>query len=587
MNLTDSNPEKANMLEHAPPTVEDRARQSLKTTKEESIRKRLEGEDKTIRALSRVNNTTTCLITPRSTFSGKVDVEWNEDKASRMEGRLTIDTESTTQHLVFQTNPYLHKALENAAKHGPVPIKIFYDNTSLLRGIEEAMERGLNTRETLLGHLFCSHNSLYRSIDELPPHINEGNTGQHNAYQTLRRHRVALVQGLPGSGKTRLMVSILKNCLTLKATWLAETNETCEMLVLRAKKAGLNPVLLLAKGRRTPRNPELNAITAEAIAQKYGIRIDEIIASASLLVMTNSLATTHQIVQIQRHSDLLLIDEAGMIPSYRFAGLRTLLTSHLLICGDDKQNPPYKEQKGEFAYLLQNHPRLKATLSKQYRMHPGISRLSNALAYGGEMRDGIHNMAPLPRALPCFLSGRLILVDTPSPHHQVGKSSVNQVHLNVTLALYRILRNVYDLRQVQALSLYEAHASELLVALLPCFSEAPTPLSITQAQGNEFPVVILNMVKAGPGFPTNPQVINVAVSRAQTQLFIIADSKGLLESPMWSDLRTIWLDADADYLRPNLEYGKKNVKAERIIDTALSHPYHYWNGTEDSEQISP
>ena len=383
------------------------------------------------------------------------------------------------------------------------------------------------------------------------------------------------------------MISILKNCLRLKATWLAETNETCEMLVYRAKKAGLNPVLLLAKGRRTPRNPELNLITAEALAQEYGTSIDEIIVSANLLVMTNSLATTHQLVQTKRHSDLLLIDEAGMIPSYRFAGLRTLLTSHLIICGDDKQNPPYKEQKGEFAYLLQNHPRLKVTLSEQYRMHPGISRLSNALAYGGEMKDGVQYMAPLSRALPRFLYGRLILVDTQSPHHRVGKSSVNQVHLNVTIALYRILRNVYDLRHVQALSLYEAHASELSVALLPCFSEAPTPLSITQAQGNEFPVVILNMVKAGPGFPTDPQVINVAVSRAQTQLFIIADSKGLLESPMWSNLRTIWLDADAEYLRPNLEYGKKNVKAERIIGTALSHPYHRWNGTVDSELISP
>ena len=157
------------MWEHAPLTVEERARQSFKTSKEESNRKRSEGEDKMIRALSRANNAATCLITPRSTYSGDVDVEWNEDKASRMKGRLTVDTESTTQHLVFQTNSYLYKALENAAKHGPVPIKIFYDNTSLLRGIEEAMERGLNTRETLLGHLFCSHNSLYRSIDELPP----------------------------------------------------------------------------------------------------------------------------------------------------------------------------------------------------------------------------------------------------------------------------------------------------------------------------------------------------------------------------------------------------------------------------------
>ena len=51
MNLTDSNPKKANMLEHAPPTVEDRARQSLKTTKEESNRKHFEGEDKIDRNL--------------------------------------------------------------------------------------------------------------------------------------------------------------------------------------------------------------------------------------------------------------------------------------------------------------------------------------------------------------------------------------------------------------------------------------------------------------------------------------------------------------------------------------------------------
>ena len=149
-------------------------------------------------------------------------------------------------------------------------------------------------------------------------------------------------------------------------------------------------------------------------------------------------------------------------------------------------------------------------------MHPVISRLSNALAYGGKMKDGIRYMAPLSTALPRFLSGRLILIDAQSPHHQVGKSSVNKVHLNVTIALYRILRKVYCLQHVQALSLYKAHTSELTVALLPCFSEAPTPLSITQAQGNEFPVVILNMVKAGPGFPTDPHVINVAVSRAQT-----------------------------------------------------------------------
>ena len=168
-------------------------------------------------------------------------------------------------------------------------------------------------------------------------------------------------------------------------------------------------------------------------------------------------------------------------------------------------------------------------------MHPSISRLSNALAYNGEMKNGIQHTTPLSKALPSFLFGRLILIDTcaqKSPHHQVGKSSVNKTHLNVSLALYRILRKVYRLQDVQALSLYEAHANELAIARLPCFSEAPTPLSITQAQGSEIPVVILNMVKTGPctGFPANPHVITVAVSRAQTQLFIVADAQYLYKN---------------------------------------------------------
>ena len=54
---------------------------------------------------------------------------------------------------------------------------------------------------------------------------------------------------------------------------------------------------------------------------------------------------------------------------------------------------------------------------------------------------------------------------------------------------------------------------------------------------------------------------------------------------MWNNLRAIRLDTDN--LRPNLEYGKKNVKAARIIETALTHPYHHWDVTVDSEPKTP
>ena len=184
-------------------------------------------------------------------------MEWNGSKESRMKGVLTIDTESASQHLQFPTSSDFYTALQGAASHGPVPIKLFCDNTSPMTDIAEAMRRGLNSKNTLLGHLFCNVNSLYTSKGELPPYISEGNKCQLKAYKILREHRVALVQGLPGSGKTRLILNILKRCQHLKATWLAETNDTCEMQAYKAKRAGLSPVLLLAKGRGTPKNLEL------------------------------------------------------------------------------------------------------------------------------------------------------------------------------------------------------------------------------------------------------------------------------------------------------------------------------------------
>ena len=68
-------------------------------------------------------------------------------------------------------------------------------------------------------------------------------------------------------------------------------------------------------------------------------------------------------------------------------------------------------------------------------------------------------------------------------------------------------------------------------------------------------------------------------------MFIVADAQGLLQIPMWRDLKSLWLEADAP--SPDTEWGKKNVKAATIIQTALSQPYASWNGSEDSEPMNP
>ena len=133
-----------------PTTVKERAYQSLNMSIEENNRKRVRGEDKMIRALALANDKVTCLVTPRTTYSGEVEVEWNGSKESRMKGVLTIDTESTSQHLQFPTSSYFYTALQSTASHGPVPIKLFCDYTSSMTDKAEAMRKGLDTKNTLL-----------------------------------------------------------------------------------------------------------------------------------------------------------------------------------------------------------------------------------------------------------------------------------------------------------------------------------------------------------------------------------------------------------------------------------------------------
>ena len=82
-----------------PTMVEERAYQSLNMSIEENKRKRIKGEDKMIRALALANDEVTCLVTPRTTYSGEVEVEWNGNKESRMKGILGVDTGSVSQHL--------------------------------------------------------------------------------------------------------------------------------------------------------------------------------------------------------------------------------------------------------------------------------------------------------------------------------------------------------------------------------------------------------------------------------------------------------------------------------------------------------
>ena len=88
-----------------PGSVEKRALQSLYMSQQENNRKQFKGEDKMIRALAISEDDLTCLVTPRTTFSGIVDVEWNESRETNMTGTLGTALGSASEHLQLPFRP--------------------------------------------------------------------------------------------------------------------------------------------------------------------------------------------------------------------------------------------------------------------------------------------------------------------------------------------------------------------------------------------------------------------------------------------------------------------------------------------------
>lgn len=71
-------------------------------------------------------------------------------------------------------------------------------------------------------------------------------------------------------------------------------------------------------------------------------------------------------------------------------------------------------------------------------------------------------------------------------------------------------------------------------------SEAVRILSVDQSQGSEADIVILSCVRCNPmkniGFVTDPNRMNVAISRMKNQLIIIGSYDTLSVDPKWAAL---------------------------------------------------
>ncbi|MEW9556530.1 AAA domain-containing protein [Nonomuraea sp. NPDC050783] len=299
-------------------------------------------------------------------------------------------------------------------------------------------------------------------------------------------------------------------------------------------------------------------------------------------VMGTTVAKAVQSRNLLDSPDVVIIDEAGMVnlPSAWCAA--GLASRRVVIAGDFRQLPAVTRASGhrdatpkdrEHAKLWmdrdafataglvdaagsarRNDPRM-VCLDTQYRMRPAICDVVNVVAYpDAPLRPGRDDLSRLPSSP--LLSGPLILVDTtprrlPNPEGRYGAHTTNSVHEAVIHELIRGLqhddvlpaRKWTDQRPTDRMAViapYKDQVRALRGSLEYRFGQNYEGLvdTVHRFQGSQRPLVVIDTV-AGAGSKLGYfyedlglashtcRLLNVALSRAQDHLIVVADTQFL------------------------------------------------------------
>ncbi|KAH6647006.1 SEN1 N terminal-domain-containing protein [Truncatella angustata] len=286
----------------------------------------------------------------------------------------------------------------------------------------------------------------------------------------------------------------------------------------------------------------------------------QILDSAHVLCSTLSGAGHEMLKTLNVEFETVIIDEAAQCVELSALIPLKYGCSKCILVGDPKQLPPtvlsqsaqrYGYDQSLFVRMQQNSPNDVHLLDMQYRMHPEISMFPSQEFYEGKLADGA-DMAKL-RHQPWHQTGLLgpyrffDVIGSQTKGHR-GQSLVNHEELKVAMQLYERFRmdnpRVDMKGKIGIITPYKAQ----LFALRDRFESRYGPgikeeieFNTTDAfQGRECEIIIFSCVRASPsggiGFMTDIRRMNVGLTRAKSSLWILGDSRALVQGEYWNKL---------------------------------------------------
>ncbi|KAK4125016.1 hypothetical protein N657DRAFT_632934 [Parathielavia appendiculata] len=286
----------------------------------------------------------------------------------------------------------------------------------------------------------------------------------------------------------------------------------------------------------------------------------EILDRAQVLCATLSGSGHEMFKNLNVEFETVIIDEAAQCVELSALIPLKYGCSKCILVGDPKQLPPtvlsqsaarYGYDQSLFVRMYKNHAKDVHLLDMQYRMHPDISKFPSKEFYEGLLQDGA-DMGTL-RLQPwheSVLLGPYRFFDVRGSQERGPKnqSLVNEEELKVAMQLYRRFRTDYsnvDLKgKIGIITPYKAQLFRLRQRFTEQYGEGITEeieFNTTDAfQGRECEIIIFSCVRASPtggiGFMTDIRRMNVGLTRAKSSLWILGDSRALMQGEFWAKL---------------------------------------------------
>ncbi|HYZ88900.1 MAG TPA: AAA domain-containing protein [Myxococcales bacterium] len=420
------------------------------------------------------------------------------------------------------------------------------------------------------------------------------NREQAQALELADRARdLMLVHGPPGTGKTTVLVEVIRRAAARGESVLASapSNLAVDNLVERLAAAGLDPVRIghparvlpavlehtleakvrehedaklaarlvqeglrlraAARKQRSKRGPgrfsesraqerEARALFAEAREREDRAETDVLEHAGVVLATLTGLESN---ALRDRRFDLAVVDEAtqSVEPA---AYLALLKAGRAVLAGDHLQLPPTvlseAAQKGGLAVSLFERiatarPEAVMTLAEQHRMNERIMRYPSDALYGGKLRAhpavAHHTFDAAPLEV-IDTAGRGFEEETPPG----SESKINEGEAELVVAeVSALLRAGIAQRDVAVIAPYDAQV-QLLRQRLAAHPDVEVD-TVDGFQGREKEAIVVSLTRSNEGgelgFLTDIRRMNVALTRARKKLVVVGDGATVRRHPFY------------------------------------------------------